>query len=124
MTSSDSTRAFVIDKAATIAAIKRFEAATGRVLQAVEGFSDLPEGQALRTLKEAHAEAEAELEAADAALYGEIRRLHHHSLSPAVMYGDILYVPIAMRAKVDTGTRGSKMKIVRLFTNYDILKLD
>ena len=50
MTSSDSTRAFAIDRAATIAAIKRFEAATGRVLHAVEGFSDLPERELLQGL--------------------------------------------------------------------------
>ena len=124
MTPGNPTRTFAIERAATIAAIERFEAAMRCVLQAVEDFGDLPGGQALRTLKEAHAEAEAELEAADAALYGQIRRLHHDSLSPAVIYGGILYVPITTRPKVDTGAWGSKRRVLRLLVKNDILKLD
>src|SRR4051812_44276199 len=76
----------VIDRAAAVAAIGRYEAALEHVLQLVGAFGDVSDAEELRAVREAHAAAEAELEAADEALRQEIHRWRLVRLSPAMFY--------------------------------------
>jgi hypothetical protein len=123
MTPSNPRRAFVIDRAATVAAIERYELSLARALRAVEAFSDLPEGEALRIAGEAHDAAEAEMKAADAALLGEIRRWRPLRLFPAVAHRGIIYAPTITTSAQETGAKGPKQKILRISVADDIIEL-